>query len=137
MKHLGYQLSIKGCLLFFIIFSALSSSAQHDSAHSKTHVYIGTASYYAQKFVGRRTAGGELFNQKKMTAACNILPLGTWVKVTNLQNNKTVIVKINDRLHVRNKRLIDLTIAAADVLDFLQKGIVKVKIEQIERKSKS
>ena len=56
-------------------------------------VFYGIASYYADKFNGRPTASGEIYSHQKLTAACNILPLGTWVKVTNLRNNKFVIVK--------------------------------------------
>ena len=140
MKFLSCRFIVKSCVLIFIVFITASANAQTDSVdekHKSDHVFIGTASYYAHKFTGRRTAGGELFNQKKMTAACNVLPLGTWVKVTNLKNNKSVIVMINDRLHHKNKRLIDLTIAAAKSLDFLQSGLAKVKIERVVRKSKS
>ena len=58
-------------------------------------------------------------------------PLGTWVKVTNLSNGKEVVVKVNDRLHADNKRIVDLSKIAARRLDFLNKGITKVKVEVI------
>ena len=61
-------------------------------------IKYGVASFYAHKFNGRMTANGNTYNSLKFTAACNILPLGTWVKVTNLKNEKSVIVYINDRL---------------------------------------
>src|SRR5689334_16755336 len=67
-------------------------------------VLYGTASFYADKFEGRETANGEIFSQKHLTAACNVLPLGTWIRVTNLRNHRSVVVKINDRLHYRMKR---------------------------------
>src|ERR1700741_3187623 len=66
----------------------------------------GTASYYADKFNGRRTANGEIFSNNEMTAAHNTLPLGTYVKVTNLRNGRSVIVRITDRLHHKNTRII-------------------------------
>ena len=94
-------------------------------------VETGTASYYHDKFVGRKTASGEIYSQDKMTAAHKTLPLGTWVKVTNLSNDSTVIVKINDRMPKSNGRSIDLTELAASKLNYLAKGLTKVRIEVI------
>jgi rare lipoprotein A len=99
----------------------------------KPKVYYGIASYYADKFNGRPTANGEIYSHKKMTAACNILPLGTWIRVTNLKNNKTVIVKTNDRLHPRMKRIVDLSRLAAEKLAYTGRGITQVKVEVIEK----
>src|SRR5215210_8845371 len=82
-------------------------------------VDTGVASYYHSKFQGRITASGELYDQDKLTAAHNRLPLGTRIKVTNLRNKRTVIVKVNDRLHHRNKRLVDLSRAAATKLGYI------------------
>ena len=95
----------------------------------KIIIKYGIASYYANKFHGRKTATGAIYRKEKMTAACNILPLGTWVKVTNLKNNKTVIVEINDRLHPKNKRLLDLSYHAAQLLGFTGRGITRIKME--------
>jgi rare lipoprotein A len=97
-------------------------------------VQYGVASYYADKFEGRRTANGETFSQKKMTAAHNGLPLGTWIRVTNLRNGRKVVVKVNDRLHHRNKRLVDLSSTAASRLGYLNSGLTKVRIEVLGRK---
>jgi len=94
-------------------------------------IKFGMASFYANKFVGRKTATGEIFDQSKFTCACNVAPLGTWVKVTNLSNSKEVVVKINDRLHAANKRVVDLSKIAARRLDFLSKGLTRVKVEVI------
>jgi rare lipoprotein A len=113
-------------LLFLLVVPALLS-AQRDS------VQIGKASFYAKKFEGRKTASGEIFSNKKLTAAHKTLPLGTKVKVTNLKNNKTVLVIINDRLPKRSKRTIDLSRAAAKELDFIRAGTAKVKIEIIDQ----
>jgi rare lipoprotein A len=89
---------------------------------------FGQASFYASKFEGRKTANGEIFRHQKFTAACNVLPLGTWIKVTNLKNNNSVIVKTNDRLHPKMNRIVDLTMAAAKKLDFVSSGLAKVKV---------
>jgi rare lipoprotein A len=102
--------------------------------NEKTAVIFGTASYYSNKFHGRRTASGEIFSQQKLTAACNVLPLGTWIRVTNLRNNRTVIVKINDRLHHRMKRAIDLSREAAKQLGFIRSGLAKVRIDVLGKK---
>src|SRR6478672_6270038 len=83
----------------------------------------GQASYYASKFEGRKTATGEIFNHSKMTAACNILPLGTWIRITNLRNGKSIVVKTNDRLHKKTRRLVDLTKTAAQKLGFVKAGL--------------
>jgi rare lipoprotein A len=90
---------------------------------------IGLASYYSSQFEGRRTASGEVFTQKKLTAAHKTLPFGTVVKVTNLKNDSIVIVKINDRLSKRSGHSIDLTLTAAKQLNFVRNGSTKVKIQ--------
>jgi rare lipoprotein A len=100
---------------------------------TKPRVYYGIASYYADKFNGRPTANGEIYSHKKLTAACNILPLGTWIRVTNLKNNKSVIVKTNDRLHPRMKRIVDLSRSAAEKLAYTGRGLTQVKVEVIEK----
>ncbi len=91
----------------------------------------GTASFYHDKFVGRRTANGEIYSQEKLTAAHKNLPLGSWVKVTNLSNDSTVIVRINDRMPQWNQRTIDLTEKAAGQLNFISSGLTKVLVEVI------
>jgi|APGre2960657444_1045066.scaffolds.fasta_scaffold234122_1 rare lipoprotein A len=88
----------------------------------------GIASYYADFYEGRTTANGEIYRQNKITAAHKTLPFGTKVKVTNLANNKTVVVRINDRGPFIKGRIIDLTKAAAKEIDMIGAGISKVKI---------
>ena len=92
-------------------------------------VFYGNASYYANKFDGRKTANGDIFNQNKLTCACNVLPLGSWIKVTNLRNGRTVVVLTNDRLHPKMRRVVDLSRAAAVKLDFISRGVTRVKVE--------
>jgi len=97
--------------------------------------FYGQASFYANKFNGRRTASGEIFSQKKMTCACNVLAIGTWIKVTNLRNGKSAIVKVNDRLHPSMKRIVDLSSAAAKEMGFASSaGLTRVKVEVIGKK---
>lgn len=100
-----------------------------------TRVFYGQASFYANKFNGRRTASGEIFDQKKLTCACNVLPLGTWIKVTNLKNKRTVIVKVNDRIHPKMKRIVDLSRAAAQKLGYISGGLTRVKVELVDKKT--
>lgn len=100
-----------------------TASAQRDS------VSTGTASFYANKFQGRKTSSGEVFDQNKFTAAHKHLPFGTWLKVTNLSNDSVVWVKVNDRLPKSSKRSVDLTMAAAKQLNFVRKGLTKVRLE--------
>ncbi len=98
--------------------------------------FKGTASFYHPKFVGRPTATGEIFSNSKLTCACNRLPLNTTIKVTNLSNGKSVVVRVNDRLAASNNRLVDLSQAAARQLDFMNSGLTKVSIEVISKPSR-
>jgi rare lipoprotein A len=95
---------------------------------------FGVASFYADKFEGQHTCTDEVFTQKKLTAACNTFPLNCWIKVTNLRNKKSVLVKINDRMHPSNPRLIDMSKAAAVALGYTGHGLTKVKIEYLGKK---
>jgi rare lipoprotein A len=96
---------------------------------AEANIVIGRASYYAAKFHGRRTASGEKYNSKLMTAAHPTLPFGTQIKVTNLRNKKSVVVRVNDRgPHVRG-RIVDLSRAAAQLIGITRTGIARVKLE--------
>ncbi len=96
---------------------------------------IGKASWYGKAFNGRTTASGEPYNMFEFTAAHRELPLGTWVKVTNMRNGRWVIVRINDRGPVPENRVIDLSYGAAQMLDASENGLVKVKIEILEHQT--
>ena len=137
------------CCLLLLLFSNLNQAwAQHKPVNNKPvtkapkrtqpadipQVQYGIASFYDNKFEGRKTANGEVFSQKKMTAASNTLPLNSWVKVTNLSNKRSVYVRITDRMHHRNKRLIDLSRSAASSLGYTGKGLTRVKVEYMGRK---
>ncbi|HZQ20352.1 MAG TPA: septal ring lytic transglycosylase RlpA family protein [Terriglobales bacterium] len=94
---------------------------------------IGTASWYGEYFEGKATASGEPYNMYDLTAAHMTLPLGTLVKVTNLRNRRSVIVRINDRGPVVPGRIIDLSYNAACVLKFDRKGIQRVRLDVLPR----
>ncbi|MEP7254155.1 MAG: septal ring lytic transglycosylase RlpA family protein [Ferruginibacter sp.] len=126
-------------ILFFIPVIGFAQNRENELANKvklkkATRVFYGQASFYANKFNGRRTANGEIFSQKKLTCACNVLPLGTWIKVTNLRNRKSVIVKTNDRIHPKIRRVVDLSKAAADKLGFVSHGLTRVKVELVDKK---
>ena len=101
---------------------------------AKPKFLYGTASFYSNSFNGKKTANGEIYSHKKMTAACNVLPLGTWIRVTNLRNGKSVVVKTNDRLHARMKRVVDLSREAAEKLGYVKSGLTRVRVEVIGKK---
>jgi rare lipoprotein A len=92
-------------------------------------VHEGEASYYGPGFHGRKTATGEIFNQDKLTAASTELPLGTRANVTNLENGRTVEVRVNDRGPYADGRVIDLSKAAARKLDMVRDGVAEVRVE--------
>lgn len=119
-------------MVFLFLFSSgqLFAQERKDTLQpSKKRTIYGLASYYADKFEGRLTANGEIFRHDKFTAACNVFPLGTRLKITNLRNRKSVIVRTNDRLHPNTKRIVDLTKAAASKLGFIHAGLARVRIE--------
>jgi rare lipoprotein A len=95
--------------------------------HPKTQ--IGIASYYGKKFHKKRTANGEIFNMYKVSAAHKSYPLGTKVRVTNLENGKSLKLVINDRGPFVSGRIIDLSYKAARKLGFVNQGTVKVRID--------
>jgi rare lipoprotein A len=117
-----------------------TTSGQHKKSKkakretSKERVHYGTASFYANKFEGRQTANGEIFSQKKLTAASNIIGLNQWVRVTNTRNHLSVVLRITDRMHKNNKRLIDLSRSAAKKLKYTGHGLAHVKVEVYGKK---
>lgn len=92
----------------------------------------GTASWYGGRFHGRRTASGEIFDASRLTAAHRSLPFGTRVRVTNLENGRRVVVRVNDRGPWRSGRIIDLSREAARSLGFLARGTVSVRLQVLE-----
>jgi rare lipoprotein A len=89
----------------------------------------GEASYYADKFEGRATASGELFSQTELTVAHRTYPFGTMLRIVNLHNNRVVIVRVNDRGPGKASRIVDLSRRAAEELQMVADGIVRVRVE--------
>ncbi|HXW91222.1 MAG TPA: septal ring lytic transglycosylase RlpA family protein [Terriglobales bacterium] len=107
--------------------------------HSRSEAYagkhqpyqVGTASWYGSYFEGRPTASGEPFDMYDLTAAHPSLPLGSWVKVTNLRNGRRIYVRINDRGPVVEGRIIDLSYRAAEILQFKDQGLQRVRLDLV------
>jgi rare lipoprotein A len=93
---------------------------------------VGTASWYGSYFHGRATASGELYNMYDLTAAHRSLPLGSWVRVTNLRNGRAVIVRINDRGPYVAPRIIDVSFSVARILEFKSQGLQRVRLDLVE-----
>lgn len=109
-----------------------SKEEKKDAASGKNgSVAIGTASWYGGSFHGKKTATGDKFDLNKFTCASNRYPLGTWLRVTNMRNGKSVVVRVNDRMHVRMKRIVDLSKGAAGEIGMISSGVAKVKVEDL------
>ena len=93
---------------------------------------VGKASWYGEAFDGKQTASGEPFDMYELTAAHRTLPLGSWVKVTNLKNHLWVLVRINDRGPVPEDRIIDLSYSAARMLHMSASGLAKVRLDVVK-----
>ncbi len=96
-----------------------------------THAQIGIASYYSDKFQGAKTASGELYDKNKLTAAHNEFPFGTVIRVTRLDNNKSVEVRVNDRGPYYKGRIVDISRAAAERIGLITDGTAEVRVEKI------
>ena len=96
---------------------------------------VGDASYYGKKFEDHKTANGERFDSQAFTAAHRTLPIGTIVRVTNLKNQRSVEVRINDRGPFSRKRIIDLSPAAAKALGIHDQGVMRVKVEALDQQA--
>ena len=107
------------------------SRKQIENIKNHPRVQIGIASYYGKKFHKKLTANGETFNMYKVSAAHKTYPLGTKVKVTNLENGKSIKLFINDRGPFAKGRILDLSYKAARKLDFVNQGTTKVRIDVI------
>lgn len=122
--------AIGGLVLSATLITGCSSQATHENvgAGDIVNSEVGMASYYADRYHGRTTASGERFDQEAMTAAHRTLAFGTRVRVTRLDNNRQVTVRINDRGPFRGGRIIDLSKQAARKLGMLRDGTVRVRL---------
>ena len=105
---------------------------QNYPASNLKHLGVGIASWYGPGFYGHRTANGELFRKGTVTAAHRTLPFGTIVRVINLENGRSVNVRINDRGPFKYHRVIDLAHGAASELNMLRAGEINVRLEVID-----
>lgn len=109
------------------------SSSRKSTPKRERKPQVGKASYYSKRFQGRRTASGHPYHQDAYTAAHRTLPLGTWVRVTNLGNQRWVVVQITDRgPYAGSSRIIDLSRRSADELAMTESGLAKVRLEVME-----
>ncbi|MFI8397202.1 septal ring lytic transglycosylase RlpA family lipoprotein [Pseudomonas sp. Choline-02u-1] len=114
------------------LLSLLAGCASTDTIDPHGYDQTGVASYYGARHHGKRTASGEAFNQHSLTAAHRQLPFGTRVKVTNLKNDESVVVRINDRGPHTRGRLIDLSREAADEIGMLRSGTARVRVQALD-----
>lgn len=127
---LGFPGNCRLLYLVLMIFLSLSGG----KAQENKPVIKGNASYYSDKFHGRKMANGELYHRDSMTCAHRKLPFGTLLKVRNTRNDKSVIVRVTDRGPFSNRLIIDLSRAAARELDFIRAGICPVEITHYHHK---
>jgi rare lipoprotein A len=113
-----------------VVVLGLTGCASSGPQHSG-NATVGVASYYAAKFQGCPTASGERFDNGKLTAAHRTLPFGTKVRVTNLENGRSVTVRVNDRGPFVKGRVIDLSYAAAQRLEMVRTGVARVRLEPV------
>lgn len=119
------------CSSLLLFFTTILPCGKQLQAQQASYRAKGVASYYADKFNGRRTASGEIFDNRALTAAHRTLPFGTYVRVTNLANSRSVVVRINDRGPYAHGRLIDVSRAAALQLDMVRTGTARVLVEVV------
>ena len=108
------------------------TSREKESAPGDSHQLSGVASYYADEFHGRKTANGEVYDMYQMTAAHRTLPFNTLVRVYNLDNGRTVTVRINDRGPFKDNRVIDLSLGAARKIGLIANGTAPVRLEILQ-----
>ncbi|HEV3207367.1 MAG TPA: septal ring lytic transglycosylase RlpA family protein [Terriglobales bacterium] len=113
--------------------NVVSQVARSEADRAKPY-QIGTASWYGDYFQGKATASGEPYNMYDLTAAHPTLPLGSWVRVTNLRNGRAVVVRINDRGPVVPGRIIDLSYNTARVLQFKSQGLQRVRLDVVRQR---
>jgi|SRR5579871_1820325 rare lipoprotein A len=111
--------------------SPVRSKTQARKANKQKPFQVGTASWYGQTFEGKPTASGEPYDMYDMTAAHLTLPMGSYVKVTNLRNGRSVVVRVNDRGPIVPGRIIDVSYGAAQALEFRHKGLQRVRLDLV------
>src|SRR5579875_3032009 len=121
-------------LCAFLFLHEIGFGQKTSEVDKKAKPVVGIASFYSKSLEGSETATGETFSHSEMSAASNFFKLNTWVRVTNLHNGKSILVRINDRMSKGMEaigRVADLTRTAAKELGFLSRGLTKVKVEAV------
>ena len=127
--------SFKTWIFFIFIFSTILSSCSlpvSREPYASGYIERGIASWYGEEFHGRPTSSGEIYDMHALTAAHKLMPLGTVAKVTNLENGRSVTVKINDRGPFIDDRIIDLSYGSAGSIDMVETGLAPVEIEVLK-----
>ena len=133
LKRLAFLIAI---LLISSITMSFSKDSKTEEESSMVYEY-GKASYYGHPFIGRKTASGEIFSESMYTCAHKSLPFGTKLKITNLNNGKSIIVRVNDRGPFMKTRIVDLSIRGAKDLGLMASGIANVSVEIVNSKFSS
>ena len=118
--------------IFLVVIMIISTLGIYSFKNNATDAKTSFASFYHDKFNGRKTASGEIFSNKELTAANKTLPFGTEVKITNLISGKSVVVRVNDRGPYHSSRAFDLSKAAFDSIGDLRKGTIAIEYEIID-----
>jgi rare lipoprotein A len=118
-------------LVLLLLPGTTGATGAKQAAEAPAPYQVGKASWYGKYFHGRTTANGEIYDMFQFTAAHRELPLGTWLKVTNLRTGKWIIVRVNDRGPYVDGRIIDLSYGAAQMLGFREKGLEQVRLDII------
>jgi rare lipoprotein A len=126
------RLIANSILSIYLASSCTFGHAKTASPKAGVNAHTGIASYYSDRFHGRRTANGERYNKHGLTAMHRTLPFGTRLRVTNLGNNKSIEVRVNDRCRSKNGRVLDLSKQAAKQLGFMEPGLAQVRFEVIK-----
>lgn len=131
IASLRAQLILASCVLLVLATGCASTprNAKQPVAPTSAATTVGIASYYANKYHGRQTSSGERYNMHALTAAHRTLPFGSNVKVTNLENDRSVVVRINDRGPFVAGRIIDVSLEAARRLQMVTAGLARVRVE--------
>ncbi len=134
MFRASYIRSLKVLLLICLSSLFIRSTTPQDPMLGI--VFSGKASYYGIRFHGKKTANGEIMNKNDLTCAHKTLPFGTMLEVTNKANNKSVVVRVNDRGPYSGIRIIDISVEAAKTIEMIEQGITTVDVMIVGRKGK-
>ncbi len=137
VRNLGWTTSVFVLLVAVAGSSGTAAPGTHRQKKKKaepSHVWtqVGRASWYGMRFQGQPTASGEPFDRTLLTCAHPTLPIGSVVKVTNLANHRSIMVRVNDRGPIVPGRIVDLSYAAAHALGFRRSGLARVRLERVQ-----